>query len=67
MTRQIVLIALGILCAGVARAEMPRELVEMLARAEVPATARAEIRRAEPRCGCSNATPEPSRSRWPES
>ena len=46
MTRQILLIALGILCVGVARAEMPKELVEMLARAEVPATARAEVGRA---------------------
>lgn len=43
MIRQIVLITLGIGCAGIARAEMPRELVEMLARAEVPPNARAEV------------------------
>jgi hypothetical protein len=43
MTRRIVLIALGLGCAGIARAEMPKELVEMLGRAEVPATARAEV------------------------
>ena len=36
-------IAVGIACAGIARAEMPPELVEMLARPEVPASARTEL------------------------
>ena len=44
MTRQIVLIAFGIAwAAGMARAEMPQELLEMLKRAEVPPNARAEV------------------------
>jgi hypothetical protein len=43
MIRQTILIVLGIACAGVARAEMPQELVERLATSEVPPTARAEV------------------------
>jgi hypothetical protein len=38
-----VLVALGIAWAGVARAEMSQELVEMVERAEGPPTARAEV------------------------
>jgi hypothetical protein len=41
MMRQVVIV-LGIACAGVARAEMPQELVEMLGTAEVPPNARSE-------------------------
>jgi hypothetical protein len=40
---EAVLIVLGIAWAGVARAEMPQELVEMLGGAEVPPNARAEV------------------------
>lgn len=43
MIRQILLIALGLACAGSARAEMPQELVELLARPEASPTARAEV------------------------
>ena len=43
MIRQVVLIVFGIACAGVARAEMPQELVEMLGTAEVPPNARSEV------------------------
>ena len=43
MIRRTLPIVLGIVCAGLARAEMPPELVEMLARPEVPATARTEL------------------------
>jgi hypothetical protein len=43
MIRKVVLIVLGIACAGVARAEMPQELVEMLGTAEVPPSARSEV------------------------
>ena len=43
MIRRTLPIVLGIACAGIARAEMPPELVEMLARPEVPATARTEL------------------------
>jgi hypothetical protein len=42
MSRRIVLIVLGLAYASVARAEMPAALVEMLASAEVPSSARAE-------------------------
>lgn len=43
MPRRTLPIAIGIVCAGIARAETPPELVEMLARPEVPASARAEL------------------------
>jgi hypothetical protein len=43
MIRHVVLIVFGIACAGVARAEMPQELVEMLGTAEVPPNARDEV------------------------
>jgi hypothetical protein len=43
MIRQTLLIVLGLACAGVARAEMPQELVEMLAKPEASPTARAEV------------------------
>ena len=43
MIYTILPIVLGIACAGIARAGMPPELVEMLARPEVPEDARAEL------------------------
>ncbi len=43
MLRPILLIVLGIGCAGIASAGMPQELVEMLARPEVPPNARTEV------------------------
>ena len=43
MIRRTLPILLGIACAGIARADMPPELVEMLAKPEVPATARTEL------------------------
>jgi hypothetical protein len=43
MIRQTILIVLGLACAGIARAEMPQELVEMLAGSEASPTARAEV------------------------
>ena len=43
MIRMSLPILLVVACADVARAEMPPELVEMLARPEVPATARTEL------------------------
>lgn len=43
MIRRSLPIVLGIACAGISRAEMPPELVEMLAKHEVPATVRSEV------------------------
>jgi hypothetical protein len=43
MIRRIILVFLGTAWAGIAHAEMPQELLEILARAEVPAKARAEV------------------------
>lgn len=43
MFRQVVLIVIGIACAGVAGAEMPQELVEMLGTVEVPSNARDDV------------------------
>ena len=43
MIRRTLPIVLGIVCAGVARAEMPPELLEMLARPGVPESARSEL------------------------
>jgi hypothetical protein len=43
MIRWTLPIVLGIACAGIAQAGMPSELVEMLAKPEVPATARTEL------------------------
>ena len=43
MIRQVVVIVLGIAYAGIARAEMPQELVAMLGTAEAPPNARSEV------------------------
>jgi hypothetical protein len=43
MSRRTVSLAVGIACTGIAHAEMPPALVELLARPDVPATARAEL------------------------